>query len=147
MSKNICDLVKQNGSITITSRRIVRDEYIRKIRKEAGVRGGNPSLKTGKNTDILVNQNDEQKPTPSSSSSSSSSTKIKDKKIRIFVIPSLEDVRAYCQERENGIDPELFIDKYTANGWMVGKNKMKDWKAAVRTWEKNDFSKKQGEYL
>lgn len=53
-----------------------------------------------------------------------------------FVPPSVEDVRAYCLERNNGIDAEQFIDYYTAQGWRVGKNPMKDWKACVRTWEK-----------
>lgn len=53
-----------------------------------------------------------------------------------FKPPTLEEVRAYCQERKNDVDPERFIDYYTANGWHVGKNKMKDWRAAVRTWEK-----------
>ena len=53
-----------------------------------------------------------------------------------FTPPSLDDVRAYCQERKNGIDPQTFIDFYESKGWFVGKNKMKDWKAAVRTWEK-----------
>ena len=52
-----------------------------------------------------------------------------------FVPPSVEDVRAYCLERSNRIDPQQFVDFYTANGWMVGKSKMKDWRAAVRTWE------------
>lgn len=52
-----------------------------------------------------------------------------------FSPPSLADVRAYCAERGNGVDPERWYNHYTANGWMVGKNKMKDWKAAVRTWE------------
>jgi predicted phage replisome organizer len=54
-----------------------------------------------------------------------------------FVPPSREEVQAYCQERQNGVDAERFIDYYTSNGWMVGKNKMKDWKASVRTWERN----------
>lgn len=57
-----------------------------------------------------------------------------------FTPPTVEDVRAYCQERQNNVDPEKFVDYYTSNGWVVGKNKMKDWKAAVRTWEKNQFS-------
>lgn len=57
-----------------------------------------------------------------------------------FVPPTVEDVRVYCQERKNKVDPERFVDYYTANGWQVGKNKMKDWKAAVRTWERNGFS-------
>lgn len=60
-----------------------------------------------------------------------------------FTPPSLEDVKAYCDERGNGIDPEHFIDHYTANGWMTGRTKMKDWKATVRNWERNEFSKKQ----
>lgn len=50
--------------------------------------------------------------------------------------PTLDEVKAYCQERGNRVDPERFIDYYTANGWKVGKNPMKDWKAAVRTWER-----------
>lgn len=57
-----------------------------------------------------------------------------------FIPPTFEEVRAYCQERQNGIDPERFIDYYSANGWKVGKNPMKDWRAAVRTWEKNGYS-------
>ena len=55
-----------------------------------------------------------------------------------FVPPTVDEVRAYCLERGNGIDPQRFIDHYTSNGWMVGKNKMKDWKAAVRTWEQRE---------
>ena len=57
-----------------------------------------------------------------------------------FTPPTLEEVKAYCQERSNGVDAERFVDYYNANGWRVGKNPMKDWKAAVRTWEKNGFS-------
>lgn len=55
-----------------------------------------------------------------------------------FEPPSVDDVRAYCQERGNGIDPEYFVDFYKAKDWMIGKNKMKDWKAAIRNWEKMD---------
>ena len=55
-----------------------------------------------------------------------------------FVPPTLEEVQAYCIERNNNVDPQRFIDHYTSNGWMVGKNKMKDWKASVRTWERTE---------
>jgi len=55
-----------------------------------------------------------------------------------FNPPTVEEVRAYCTERGNGVDPEAFIDFYEAKGWMIGKNKMKDWKAAVRTWEQSN---------
>lgn len=54
-----------------------------------------------------------------------------------FTPPTLEDVQAYCRERNNSVDAQRFIDYYTSNGWKVGKNSMKDWKAAVRTWERS----------
>lgn len=57
-----------------------------------------------------------------------------------FRIPSLEEVRAYCKERNNSVDPAQFIDFYTSKGWKIGKNAMKDWRAAVRTWERNSDS-------
>lgn len=53
----------------------------------------------------------------------------------VFVPPTVEEVRAYCDERKNGIDPQSFIDFYSAKGWMIGSNKMKDWRAAIRNWE------------
>jgi hypothetical protein len=52
--------------------------------------------------------------------------------------PTLEEVQEYCQERKNGVDPEKWFDFYSSKGWMIGKNRMKDWKAAVRTWEKSE---------
>jgi hypothetical protein len=60
------------------------------------------------------------------------------KKTTRFVPPTVKDVQAYCNERGNRVNPEAFVDFYSAKGWMVGKNKMKDWKAAVRTWEKSE---------
>ena len=53
----------------------------------------------------------------------------------VFTPPTVEEVRAYCDERKNGIDPQSFIDFYSAKGWMIGSNRMKDWRAAVRNWE------------
>lgn len=61
-----------------------------------------------------------------------------------FSPPTVDKVRDYCFERGNCVDPQRFVDYYTSNGWMVGKNKMKDWKAAVRTWEKKDDRKPKG---
>ncbi|MEN6423664.1 MAG: phage replisome organizer N-terminal domain-containing protein [Smithella sp.] len=63
----------------------------------------------------------------------------------IFQIPTLQEIADYCMERQNGINAETFLNHYTSNGWMVGKNKMKDWKAAVRTWEQRDKQTKQEE--
>ena len=63
--------------------------------------------------------------------------KINKKKSARFVAPTVEEVRAYCLERGNNVDPETFVDFYAGKGWMVGKNRMKDWRACVRTWEKD----------
>lgn len=59
-----------------------------------------------------------------------------------FTPPTVEEVRDYCTERGNSVDADRFHSYYTANGWKVGKNPMKDWKAAVRTWERDDKAKK-----
>jgi len=59
----------------------------------------------------------------------------KEYKERKFVIPSVEEIKAYCEERNNGIDPQYFWDFYDAKGWKIGKTPMKSWKSAVRTWE------------
>ncbi len=59
-----------------------------------------------------------------------------------FTPPTLEEVTVYCMERNNGLDPQKFVDYYTAIDWHIGKNKMKDWKATIRTWERNNYSQK-----
>jgi len=58
-------------------------------------------------------------------------------KVKRFAKPTIEEVADYCNERNNDVDAEKFYDYYSSNGWKVGKNAMKDWKASVRTWEKN----------
>ena len=65
---------------------------------------------------------------------------------RNFVKPSVEEIMNYCNERGNNIDPQSFYDFYESKGWYVGKNKMKDWKAAVRTWERNNTNGFQNGY-
>lgn len=60
------------------------------------------------------------------------------KKTTSFQKPTVDEVRAYCEERGNNIDPEKFIDYYNSNGWKVGKSPMKDWKATIRNWERNE---------
>ena len=67
----------------------------------------------------------------------------KNDKNDIFIPPTLEEVVSYCKERNNSVDPQKWYDFYSAKGWMIGKNKMKDWKAAVRTWERGCDSKPQ----
>ena len=61
------------------------------------------------------------------------------KKNNIFIIPTFSEISDYCQQRKNKVDPEKFFNHYESNGWIVGKTKMKNWKAAIHTWEKNSF--------
>lgn len=56
-----------------------------------------------------------------------------------FVKPNVEEIESYCKERNNSVDAQQFFDYYESKGWKVGKSPMKDWKASVRTWEKNDY--------
>lgn len=60
-----------------------------------------------------------------------------------FVKPTLDEIKAYCKERKNRVDPERFLAYYESNGWKVGRNAMKDWRAAVRNWERNSFDSGQ----
>lgn len=60
-----------------------------------------------------------------------------------FIPPSVEEVRQYCQQRGNNIDPESFVAHYEANGWYRGKTKIKDWKSCVITWEKRNATNQQ----
>lgn len=59
-------------------------------------------------------------------------------KRKCFRIPTVEEVREYCAERQNSVDPQQFVDFYSSKGWRVGNQPMKDWKACVRTWEKRE---------
>jgi DNA-binding transcriptional ArsR family regulator len=65
------------------------------------------------------------------------------KKSKKFIPPTVEEVKKYCEERNNNVDAENFVDFYTAKDWKIGKNRMKDWKAAVRTWERNNRNEKR----
>lgn len=60
-----------------------------------------------------------------------------------FQKPTVEEIKIYCSERKNNINPEQFYNFYESKGWVVGKTPMKNWKAAIGTWEQKD--KKQGD--
>lgn len=120
----------------IYSRRMVRDEHKRALCREAGKRGGNPTLKGRSKGDSKGQPKGDvkRKLTPSSSPSG------EDGRSPDAIPPAFELVADYCRERNRGVDPQKFMDHYTSNGWMVGRNRMKDWRAAVRTWERNGLS-------
>ena len=68
---------------------------------------------------------------------------VKENKQKKFEPPTVEEVEAYCRERENGIIGQAFVDFYASKGWKVGNNPMEDWKAAVRTWEQRRKPEKE----
>ena len=68
----------------------------------------------------------------------------KPEKAAAFVKPTVEEIRAYCEERKNGLDAQAFFDFYESKGWKVGAAKMKDWRASVRTWEQRRKTEQTG---
>ena len=97
-------------------------------------------------TNVYERIQDDTNHTNSNSTSNSNSDKKKniskekpdqyEPKTTRFTPPTVEEVRAFCDSRQNGIDAERFVSFYASKGWMIGKNKMKDWKQAIYTWEK-----------
>ena len=138
--------------------RIIADgenyERIREKRAEAGRKGGLARASKAEReqaNEANATNGKQNKPSTTTTTTTATSTattttdreSIADKPPRTrFSPPSVEEVREYCRERNNGVDPERFVDYYSSNGWMVGKHKMKDWKAAVRTWEGNGYQNK-----
>lgn len=135
---NEFDLLRSDGSFFWSEsliRRMKKKEDISKVRSEAArKRYENQSLNNNEDTNAMqMYANAEQL-------QCKISNKVKESKINNrFTPPTIEDVRAVCLERGNGVDPERFVAFYESKGWMIGRNKMKDWKAALRTWEnRND---------
>lgn len=110
---------ERDKSVTVTHREEKR--RVEKSREEEGNTGAKVcETQTDPPADGKPKSDDEEtKPTPR------------------FVPPTLEEIEAYCRERGGKIDPERFHDFYQSKNWMVGKNKMRDWKAAVRNWERD----------
>ena len=103
-------------------------------RYENGRKGGRPKTKA-KPKD---NQN-ETKAKPNVNDNVNDNVIIKENiKRKVFAKPTIEEIKKYCEERNNGINAEAFYDFYESKNWYVGKNKMQDWKACVRTWEKRN---------
>lgn len=119
-------------------KRMVKDNDISNKRSKIGRKGGkktqnkNKEFAKAKSKANYENENENE-------------NEIKDVvKIKKFLPPVIDQVIAYCNERQNNVDPIKWIDFYSAKGWMIGKNKMKDWKAAVRTWENNNSNISNG---
>ena len=127
-------------------------EEFRKRQSENGKKGGRPP----KGNAILEvyplkpieNQTNPENPSLSLASQKSLNVNVNvndnvnnilgEKTKKFFQVPTLAEVKNYCLERKNNVDPLKWFNFYTAKDWMIGKNKMKDWQAAVRTWEKTE---------
>ena len=111
----------------------INREQVRKENKFAGYRYivfesmGNPS------TENLKTENLQQLNTIDNKILSN-----KTKNNKVFRKPQIDNIKEYCLERKNNIDAVRFFDYYESKGWMIGKNKMKNWKAAIRTWESRE---------
>jgi len=108
--------------------------------KENGKLGGRPkkakpkqnrSKTEANNSNVMENHNIE---------NNSKGVEIEAVKPKRFIKPNIQEIKDYCFERKNNVDANKFFNHYEANGWKVGKNAMKDWKACVRTWEGNGFN-------
>ncbi len=125
----------------VFSRRMVKEEHKRQLCAKAGKEGGgNPTFKgdpKGQSKGVSKGPSD-------ICNSEFSEEGVKGEKPpskrrrRAFEPPTLEQVQAYCTERKNAVNPAKWFAHYESNGWMVGKNRMANWKAAVRTWEQSD---------
>ena len=122
-------------------------------RYENGLRGGTKPKQNQNETKLEPNSNQSgtkaepkrTKPEPNDNVNDNDNVNVNDikeseeKKPR-FYPPTLEELKKYIDDNKYNVDPERFIDYYTANGWTVGKNRMKDWKAAVRNWDRSQKS-------
>ena len=125
-------------------------------RRENGAKGGRPKTKNnqaetsvsennqgttfGLDEKTIKEQEQEQEQEQEHIQEQEQGVTVKRAQARRFTPPTIEEVRAYCQERRNHVDPQRFINHYSSNGWRVGKNPMKDWKAAIRNWEGNEYT-------
>jgi len=118
ISKWVSELVKEGFvEVKLTYKEGTKqiDKRYIQIKKGASLKKQvNPLLENAKDNNTIVNNN----------------TTYSNKK------PSVEEIKQYCLQRNNGIDAEQFFDFYESKNWYVGKNKMKNWQAAIRTWEK-----------
>lgn len=107
-------------------------------RYENGKRGGKPKPNQVVTENIPSDNQNETKTEPKEKVKVKDNVKDKEKdNIKRFTPPSQDEVRTYCQEKGYAVDAERFVDFYESKGWMVGKNRMKDWKAAVRNWSRS----------
>ena len=124
-------------------RDLLKYENVKTKRSESGKLGGRPKKqKEAKKPNALIEKQTKAKKavTVTDTVTDTDNDNVK-KKRGVFVKPSLQEIKNYCEYRDNDINPSQFFNYYESNGWKVGKNAMKEWKAAIRNWENNAFNK------
>jgi hypothetical protein len=123
-------------------------EKAEKLRQN-GLKGGRPVTKDNqeeanesKNNQSKANESHKEKKRNNKEKERNGKESINIVPLTRFVPPTEDEVALYCIERRNHVNAQKFVDYYSSNGWKVGRNPMKDWKAAVRTWEKSEITEK-----
>lgn len=124
-----------NGIITCIKMLRRTDEYTQQLIRSQEVLGSQSRESTDKLPGIRIEQNRTEY--ISKKKRTNKNSDINKKISKTFKPPSIEEIKSYCNERKNSVDPEKFFYFYESKQWFIGKNKMKNWKAAVITWEKN----------
>ena len=115
-------------------------------RYESGMKGGRPRKKTDGSETEKTNGFEKEEPKEKEKEKEKEKDKEKDKekpKVTRFHAPTVQEVNEYAAEKGYRVNGERFVSYYESNGWKVGKNPMKDWRAAVRTWSASDSGRKQ----
>lgn len=129
VGKKDCIRIAEKGQIYYVGKFSENDDF---TMSENNPKNGFPYV--GKKSEINSENNPTYKTTKKQISTSD--LPVKKTSVKKFIKPSVEDVRLYCQQRNNAVDAERFHSYYESNGWKVGKNPMKNWQAAIRTWER-----------
>ena len=139
------EVLKMIGSAASSDNAIRQQRFRDKKRQEVAELAesvtGSVTKSNASVTQAVTNSNESKSKSKSKSKEIELEYKENIQKKNRFVAPSVDEVQAYCNERNNQVDAQKFVDYYTANGWKVGKNAMKDWKACVRTWERNNYDR------
>ena len=115
--------------------------------RESGRRGGRPrkNEENGKNPPLNHPFDGKERKGKEKEMEKEMDKEKEKERVRRFAPPTVDEVRDYCTERGNNIDPQRFVDFYQSKGWKVGSVSMKDWKAAVRNWETRDAAPKKAD--
>ena len=144
----ICELALYNNDIDLTDdvglmiMDLIKPQIMANNKRyEDGKKGGRPKKITSGSDEEETSGYENKKPNVNVNVNVNDNIKENTKRKVTFKKPTIEEIKNYCLERNNGIDANKFYDFYESKDWYIGKNKMKDWKACIRTWENKSVKK------